>query len=179
VTVQWQDFHPINAELLVRPSHEAGNAAAAELHKARLAATAQRRPLFLQVLARNGIPPGAEGDRPCADIDAWLQSEAQRPEAPADAETELWRSVAHDAAMLFGEELMVGWPSLHWRLKQGSPRNVFYNCTVLMGFSRARNAQFDLELPFSYMSALALLATNERKPRPFYLNVRETAQQYG
>lgn len=63
------------------------------------------------------------------------------------------RSLIHDAGMLCGDELIARYPALSWRLKRGSPRNVHYHYTVLMGFTKAASA-YDSELVFTYLTAM-------------------------
>jgi hypothetical protein len=62
-------------------------------------------------------------------------------------------SLVHDAATLFGDELIARYPSLSWQLQRGSPRNLVYHHTVQVGYTRA-GPGYSAEPIFSYLQDL-------------------------
>ena len=71
---------------------------------------------------------------------------------PLDDPTEPVVSLIHDTGMLFGDERIARYPQLSWQLRRGSPRNLVYHHTVLMGFTKS--PRYEAEPVFSYLLGL-------------------------
>lgn len=70
-----------------------------------------------------------------------------------DDESGPWESLAHDTGMMLGDEVIARYPSLEWRLHTGSPRNLAYQHTVVMGYTRAPRG-FNINPGFGWIGFL-------------------------
>ena len=161
--VDWAGFTALPPRLLERPTNVSREEAWSR-HRERLRLLPERSQSLRELAQRNGVEVGERGQRDCASLESWVYGVVMAHGALRDEPDAPVLSLVHDAGMVFGDEQIARYPTLSWQMRRGSPRNLVYHYTVIMGFTKAKG--YEAEPVFSYMLQLAEeLKGDKRRPR--------------
>lgn len=147
MAVNWDGFQPYDpgtaGPLGQLPRREA-RAAFDRLMASRWSRIAEVRAL----MERNGVRLEADGGPSLEAANDWFRAEVEPDPSRPERMRPLWYAVVNDLALAIGEAAIARAPGVHWEFFTAGARDVAYQRHVLMGFSKAPNPRYNIDVDF-------------------------------
>ncbi|MDR0417725.1 MAG: hypothetical protein LBH76_10550 [Propionibacteriaceae bacterium] len=112
-------------------------------HNHLMAARPERRRALTELLTVNGVELTAD-DAGLTALDTWFTANVELSPGDPARLADIWYGVVTDVGLFIGDLAIERCPNLHWVFHTFGRRNVYYQCSVLMGF-RVTEPRYSIE----------------------------------
>lgn len=169
MSVQWEGYEPYHP-LFPVPSNELSRKDARAEFDQLIGNKQVRIEALGQLLRLNGVRLGKD-DGSLQEINAWVDANAELEPDNDDRLRSIWYAVTNDVALFLGEIIIERFPNLHWELFVRGARDVSYHRPVLMGFTKAQNPKYNIDIAQAVAVHLVRVANGLEADEHFFVQL--------
>ncbi|HEU4806712.1 MAG TPA: hypothetical protein VFT01_00495 [Homoserinimonas sp.] len=144
MTVEWNSYDPYVPPVL-GPLHELPRKLALEAYEHLMLSKRERLEKLRGLLEANGVEWGRD-NAAIQRLNDWFRGNVECAGDNPNRLRNIWYAVVNDVALLLGDIIIERSPRVHWEMFIAGKRDVAYQRHVLVGFTKAPNPRFNVDI---------------------------------